>query len=151
MKKLLAITATLILSTTVLFADGLSGFLGVTSNYVARGTAQNYSGYPAGMFNLNYDYKGFYVGGFTANVDFGENQIGLQKYPTYLEYDGWVGYRHDFLGATFDLMFGSYNYAGDTFTNLDMVELKLTKVPEGDWMCQRCADKGHVVIHEKDW
>ena len=35
--------------------------------------------------------------------------------------------------------------------HLDCLEPKLTKVPEGDWMCQRCADKGHVVIHEKEW
>lgn len=110
------------------FADGLSGLVALTNNYVARGTAQNYGNTPVTMINANYDYKGFYVGVFTANVDFEEDKLGIQENPTYQEVSFWGGYRFSIntlnkdIGV--DLMAGSYNYLGDTFTALDMVEVK---------------------------
>lgn len=123
MKKLILFIV-FILLTVSSFADGISGSAAITNNYVARGTAQNYDQTPVLMFNVNYDYKGFYLGFFTANVDFQEDHLGLQSKPTYRELSGWAGYRTNIGKITLDTMFGSYNYIGDTFTALDMVEFK---------------------------
>lgn len=106
-------------------AEGVSGSFGVTNNYVARGTSQTYKDEPSYLVNLNYDYKGFYFGTFVANVDFGEEQIKTQSNPTYQEIDFWAGYRKSLGNNTLDFMIGSYNYLGDTFTALDMVEAKV--------------------------
>lgn len=106
-------------------AEGLSGSLSLTNNYVARGTAQNYSQDPVVMANINYDYKGFYIGLFTANVDFEEDKLGIQKSPTNREISGWIGYRFNLNKINIDTMVGSYNYLGDTFTSLDMIEGKV--------------------------
>ena len=114
-----------LLLTSSAFADGMSSSVGITNNYVARGTAQTYSNIPSLQLNANYDYKGFYIGAFTANVDFGENQINMQKNPTNQEISAWCGYRHTIKNVLIDYMFGSYNYLGDTFTPLDMIEGKV--------------------------
>lgn len=123
--KLLCAVSILAISANSCEADGVSGSASVTNNYVARGTAQTYSDIPSYMINVNYDYKGFYVGAFTANVDFGEDQIQTQSNPTYQEIDFWLGYRKPVDKLLFAFMFGTYNYLGDTFTPLDMMELKL--------------------------
>lgn len=123
MKKQTLIILTALASSA--FADGLTGSLSLTNNYVARGTAQNYDQTPVLMANINYDYKGFYLGFFTANVDFQEDRLGIQENPTDRELSFWAGYRFTVKNVTIDSMFGSYNYTGDTFTALDMVEAKI--------------------------
>lgn len=110
-----------------------TGSIGLTNNYVARGTSQNYSGDPALMITLNHDFQScFYAGVFAANVDFEEDKFGLQNNPTHTEISGWVGYRHKVQTLTLDYMLGSYNYLGDTFTSLDMWEFKVgASIPLG--------------------
>jgi len=126
MNRLIIVAAAMLVSASPALAGDFSGSVGVTNNYVARGTAQNYSGNPALMGNLNYDFdNGVYVGGFVANVDFEEDAFGLQDDPTSVELSGWVGYRHKIADVTLDGSLGSYNYLGDTFVSLDMVEVKL--------------------------
>ncbi len=120
------IAFSLFLAASICASAQTTGSIGITNNYVARGTAQNYSGDPALMINVNHDFKsGFYTGVFAANVDFEEDKFGLQNDPTHTEISGWVGYRHKINTITLDYMAGSYNYLGDTFTSLDMLEFKV--------------------------
>jgi uncharacterized protein (TIGR02001 family) len=132
MKLLLTVSALALALASPAMAGQLSGSVGVTNNYVARGTAQNYNGGPSVMVNANYDFdSGFYVGGFAANVDFEEDEFGFDE-ATKVELSGWAGYRHKVGPVTLDYMFGSYNYLGDNDIPLDMIEAKVAAtVPVG--------------------
>lgn len=110
---------TLILSTLVLLATSNIAFsqfsvnLGLTSNYIARGTSQTLGGVGY-SFGVDYAFKnGFYVGSWTSNVDFGDG--------TDQEIDGWIGYRHTINNWNLDYSFSLFGYTGDP-VSYEMVE-----------------------------
>ena len=39
----------------------------------------------------------------------------------------------------------------DRGLHMDCMDPKLTALPSGDWMCKKCEQAGHVVVHEKEW
>lgn len=105
------IIASLLLSSAA--CAQLSFNAGVTSDYIARGTSQTLGGVGY-SFGVDYAFKsGFYVGGWTSNVDFGDG--------TDQEIDGWVGYRHSINDWNLDYSFSLFGYTGDP-VSYEMVE-----------------------------
>lgn len=87
--------------------------VGVTSDYVTRGTSQtNHDAAVSGGVDLTYD-SGFYVGAWASEVDFGDG--------TDAEIDFYAGYRTEAAGFGLDFGVASYNYTNAP-TNLNMVE-----------------------------
>ena len=35
--------------------------------------------------------------------------------------------------------------------HIDCLDPKLPELPQGDWMCPECVEKGYVVVHEQEW
>jgi uncharacterized protein (TIGR02001 family) len=87
-------------------AEGFSGTVTVTSDYVFRGLSQTDEGV-ALQGELRYDHtSGFYAGLWASNVDFGPSLSGT-------EVDTFIGYAvplNESVG--FDLQFVRYNYLG---------------------------------------
>ena len=78
---------------------------GVTSDYIARGTSQTLGDFGY-SFGADYAFtKGFYLGTWTSNVDFGDG--------TDQEIDGWVGYRHSVGPWNLDYSLSIFGYTND--------------------------------------
>jgi uncharacterized protein (TIGR02001 family) len=83
----------------------VSGFVGVTNDYVARGVSNSYEDEPALQGVINYQAGDFYIGGFASTVDFNDG--------TSSELDVFLGYAPTVGAVT--LAFGVlvYNYTND--------------------------------------
>lgn len=87
--------------------------VGVTSDYVTRGSSQtNHDAAVFGGVDLTYD-NGFYVGAWASTVDFEDGADA--------EIDFYGGYRTEAAGFGLDFGFASYNYTNAP-SNLNMVE-----------------------------
>lgn len=117
-----------LLATSVQASD-FSGSVGITSNYMSRGTEQNVYHDPAVMLFAQYTKAGFYVSTFAANMNYGEG--------TKNELDFFGGYRKTANAWTFDVGFASINYPGSP-NNWQFVEY--------DFKADRTVGKGSVGI-----
>lgn len=95
------------------FAGDLSFNVGATTDYVARGSTQS-NHQPSYSVGAEYDVKGFYVSGWTANMDFAD---GAKQ-----EVDLGAGYRTKLKGLDVEFGVASYNYRGDPGDGEDMEE-----------------------------
>lgn len=112
----LLLAAALTLMASAAHAQNATVYGGITTDYVSRGSTQNMHD---PVVSLGGEYRfgdsGFYVGAWTAHVDFGDG--------TDQELDFFAGYRTEVSGWALDLGLASYNYLGDPETGqLDMVE-----------------------------
>tara|TARA_B100000929_G_scaffold31982_1_gene23213 strand:- start:235 stop:873 length:639 start_codon:yes stop_codon:yes gene_type:complete len=124
---LLVMFALLQTSFVVYAEDGFSGFSGVRSNYMWRGYDQNRFS-PIGEIQVQYDYKGGYVGVWAGDV----NSL---THDADKEYDFYAGYNFE---STSDWAFGvgaiQYEWSGEildsmtegfvTATYLDLVTVE---------------------------
>ena len=101
----------LLLMSTVANA-GLSATVTATSDYTFNGVSQTDSG-PALQGNLDYGFdSGWYVGGFTSNVDFGGSD------DTWLELDAYAGKFYQLNEQlSFDVGLAYYTYHGESFSD----------------------------------
>jgi len=100
----------------------ISANMGFVTRYIWRGMDQNLGKTPAVQAGIDVSYKGFYVGTWGSNVDFGTN--------TNMELDVYAGYANEIAGIGFDIGFISYLYPGDTSEFEDVqseVYIKLSK------------------------
>ena len=82
---------------------GISANMAITSNYVWRGMTQTKDS-PAIQGGVDLDYKGFYLGVWGSNVDFGANDSNS------LEADFYAGYAGELAGIGFDIGAIQYVY-----------------------------------------
>lgn len=106
MKKMTkSLVAASVLAATTLVSGtamaGLSGNLGMVSDYYFRGIEQG-SGATASA-GLDYDISGVYVGTWVADVTTG------------MEYDLYAGYAGEVSGFSYDLGYYTYNYTNEAF------------------------------------
>lgn len=100
-----------------LASQNFTGTLWLTTDYVFRGIS-NTSSHPAAQGELDWTYKGFYVSAWASNTDFNPN--------THLETDGYLGYRWDWAGLSFDVGGLYYGYPDSkTATDVDYWEGKI--------------------------
>jgi uncharacterized protein (TIGR02001 family) len=101
-----ALALALVAAAPQALAEGFSGSLALTSDYVFRGLSQTDEG-AALQGELRFDHSsGLYAGLWASNVDFGPGASGI-------EYDTFIGYAfalNDSVGA--DFQFVRYNYSG---------------------------------------
>lgn len=104
-------------TTPVIAGKTVTYNIGVTSNYMARGTTQS-MGEPALFSGIDYtNPAGFYAGIWTSNMDFGDG--------TDREYDVYTGFRKTFGKLNTDTAILFYGYLNAP-TNYNMGELKET-------------------------
>ena len=114
---LIAGAAVLAIAASPAAAQDITYNIGVTSNYVTRGTTQtNHDAAVSGGVDLTYE-SGFYVGAWASTVDFEDG--------TDAEIDIYGGYRTEAAGFGLDFGVASYNYTNAP-TDLDMVEALVT-------------------------
>lgn len=115
--KTLIFAAALALVASPALADDVSFNVGLSSDYVTRGSSQtnHQPGYSLGV-DFTSD-SGFYVGAWTSNVDFGDG--------TDREVDLYGGYRTTALGWSVDYGVAAYLYTNAP-VELDMVEAIFT-------------------------
>jgi len=108
---LLVMFALLQTSFVVYAEDGFSGFTGVRSNYMWRGYDQNRFS-PIGEIQVQYDYKGGYVGVWAGDV----NSL---THDADKEYDFYAGYNFE---STSDWAFGvgaiQYEWSGEILNSM---------------------------------
>ena len=83
----------------------VSANLAITSNYVWRGMTQTANS-PAVQGGIDLGYKGFYLGTWGSNVEFGNTDNNLEA-------DFYAGYKYSFSGVEFDLGYIYYAYPND--------------------------------------
>ncbi len=112
-----SVAAALAMLPACAMAQTVSFNAGATTDYIARGSTQtnHQSSYSVGA---EVDAKGFYLGGWTANVDFGDG--------TSQEIDTTAGYRTTFHDWNIETGVAAYNYKGDPGRGLDMEEAHVT-------------------------
>ena len=98
----------------------ISANLAITSNYVWRGMTQS-SKSPAVQGGVDLTYKGFYLGTWGSNVEFGPSNNNLEA-------DMYAGYAGEIAGLDFDLGYIYYAYPNEsTLLNFDELYLGLSK------------------------
>ncbi len=102
----------------------ISANLTIASNYVWRGMSQT-SDSPALQGGIDLGYKGFYLGTWGSNVEFG----GGSKAS--LEADLYVGYSAELLGINYDIGYFYGAYPNDSDSNFKEASLGLSKAFEG--------------------
>jgi len=80
----------------------ISANMAITSNYVWRGMTQTKDS-PALQGGVDLEYKGFYLGTWGSNVDFGDDDNSLEA-------DFYAGYKAEFAGIGFDAGIIQYAY-----------------------------------------
>ena len=110
MKKIAFIAALVALSATAAHAGETSGWVGVTSNYISRGTAQNVYGNPSVQASATYTDKGYYATVFASTMNFGETGFGIADKNTTKELDFFVGKKTTVGKTTVDFSVASINY-----------------------------------------
>lgn len=84
----------------------VSANLAITSNYVWRGMTQS-SNSPAVQGGIDLGYKGFYLGTWGSNVEFGNTDNNLEA-------DFYAGYKYSFSGVEFDIGYIYYAYPNES-------------------------------------
>ena len=84
----------------------ISANLAITSNYVWRGMTQT-SNSPAVQGGIDLGYKGFYLGTWGSNVEFGNTENSLEA-------DFYAGYAGEAYGIGYDLGIIQYAYPHDS-------------------------------------
>jgi uncharacterized protein (TIGR02001 family) len=84
----------------------VSANLAITSNYVWRGMTQS-SNSPAVQGGIDLGYKGFYLGTWGSNVEFGDTANNLEA-------DFYAGYKYSFSGVEFDIGYIYYAYPNES-------------------------------------
>jgi len=84
----------------------VSANLAITSNYVWRGMTQTANS-PAVQGGIDLGYKGFYLGTWGSNVEFGDTANNLEA-------DFYAGYTNSFSGVDFDLGYIYYAYPNES-------------------------------------
>jgi uncharacterized protein (TIGR02001 family) len=88
-------------------ADGLSGDVVLTSDYLFRGVSQS-QGDPALQAGLRYTHaSGAYVAGWTSNIDYGPGFEDVDR-----EFDAMVGIERTLGTVSLDLSYARYLYPG---------------------------------------
>ncbi|MEA3492561.1 MAG: TorF family putative porin [Campylobacterota bacterium] len=85
----------------------ISANLAITSNYVWRGMSQSKDS-PAVQGGVDIEYRGFYLGTWGSNVDFGANDGNS------LEADFYAGYKAELAGIGFDVGIIQYAYPNES-------------------------------------
>ena len=84
----------------------VSANLAITSNYVWRGMTQTANS-PAVQGGIDLGYKGFYLGTWGSNVEFGDTANNLEA-------DFYGGYKGEFSGLEYDLGYIYYAYPNES-------------------------------------
>jgi len=84
----------------------VSANLAITSNYVWRGMTQTANS-PAVQGGIDLGYKGFYLGTWGSNVEFGDTANNLES-------DFYGGYKNEIAGITFDIGYIYYAYPNES-------------------------------------
>jgi len=84
----------------------VSANLAITSNYVWRGMTQTANS-PAVQGGIDLGYKGFYLGTWGSNVEFGDTANNLEA-------DFYAGYKYSFSGVEFDIGYIYYAYPNES-------------------------------------
>jgi len=84
----------------------VSANLAITSNYVWRGMTQSANS-PAVQGGIDLGYKGFYLGTWGSNVEFGDTANNLEA-------DFYAGYKYSFSGVEFDIGYIYYAYPNES-------------------------------------
>ena len=83
----------------------ISANLAITSNYVWRGMTQTANS-PAVQGGIDLGYKGFYLGTWGSNIEFGDTNNNLEA-------DFYTGYKNEIAGIGFDIGYILYAYPND--------------------------------------
>jgi uncharacterized protein (TIGR02001 family) len=94
-----------VVKTTAESAFEVSANLAITSNYVWRGMTQTANS-PAVQGGIDLGYKGFYLGAWGSNVEFGDTANNLEA-------DFYAGYKNEIAGIGFDIGYIVYAYPND--------------------------------------
>ena len=98
----------------------ISANLAITSNYVWRGMTQSAKS-PAVQGGVDLGYKGFYLGTWGSNVEFGPSNNNLEG-------DFYAGYAGSFSGIDYDVGYILYTYANEsTLLNFEEAYFGLSK------------------------
>jgi len=81
---------------------GVSANMAITSNYVWRGMSQTKNS-PAIQGGVDLDYKGFYLGVWGSNIEFGDAKASLEA-------DVYLGYAGELSSFSYDLSIVEYMY-----------------------------------------
>ena len=84
----------------------VSANLAITSNYVWRGMTQTANS-PAVQGGIDLGYKGFYLGTWGSNVEFGDTANNLEA-------DFYGGYKNEIAGIAFDIGYIYYAYPNES-------------------------------------
>ncbi len=98
----------------------ISANLAITSNYIWRGMTQTHNS-PAVQGGIDLGYKGFYLGTWGSNVEFGNTNNNLEA-------DFYAGYASEIAGIEFDVGIIQYAYPNDsTALNFEEAYIGLSK------------------------
>jgi uncharacterized protein (TIGR02001 family) len=98
----------------------VSANLALTSNYVWRGMTQTANS-PAVQGGIDLGYKGFYLGTWGSNVEFGNTDNNLEA-------DFYAGYKNELAGVAFDIGYIYYAYPNESDAfNFDELYIGLSK------------------------
>ena len=98
----------------------ISANLAITSNYVWRGMTQSHNS-PAVQGGIDLGYKGFYLGTWGSNVEFGPSNNNLEA-------DFYAGYAGELAGIGYDVGFIQYTYPNEaTPLNFEEAYIGLSK------------------------
>lgn len=119
----ISLVAALLAASTTAFAEekselGISANVAMTSNYVWRGMTQTNNS-PAIQGGFDLDYKGFYLGTWGSNVEFGDEKNSMEM-DLYLGYAGEVdkfSYDIGFIEYVYPNMSDEYNF-GEAYLSL---------------------------------
>ncbi len=89
----------------------VSANLAITSNYIWRGMTQTKNS-PAVQGGIDLGYKGFYLGTWGSNVDFGA--FDFRDNDNNLEADFYAGYAGELAGIGFDIGYIYYAYPNES-------------------------------------
>ena len=96
---------------------GISGNIGATSNYIWRGMTQT-DDKSAVSGEIDFDYNGFYIGAWAANVDFNDDANS--------EVDVYIGYGNTIENFSYDINYLKFLYPGsDDATEFDEITIGL--------------------------
>ena len=98
----------------------VSANLAITSNYVWRGMTQTANS-PAVQGGIDLGYKGFYLGTWGSNVEFGDTDNNLEA-------DFYAGYKNELAGIEYDIGYIYYAYPNESDAfNFDELYIGLSK------------------------
>ena len=118
--------------------------LAITSNYIWRGMSQTNNS-PAVQGGIDLGYKGFYLGTWGSNVEFGS--FPFRDNDNNLEADFYAGYAGDLMGVGFDLGYIYYAYPNESDAfNFDEAYVGLSY----DWTNFGVSGKYSFAVNSKN-